>query len=298
MDCRRDVWVWLGCIFNDLAIANEPTYVQIRNANPMEVGLDQYAWAWMLSLARLLALLTTFAVTAGSQIISPAVRVTVATAICLPVAVGLAPSTSIVLSGPFALVLLSAKEVLIGFLLGFAVSGILIWAVTIVGELVDNATGMNNAQIFSPTTGQQGGPMPAFLQQLATVLFLASGGLQLMIQALYTSYRIWPLLDMSPTLNMALLLPAAIELGRSIFAAAVQLAAPVILILILIEVGMGFAGRHLQSMNISFLAQPVKGVVAMLALMACVVYLQDTMAQFRTPQVLESWWRSAAQKQP
>lgn len=242
---------------------------------------------FILAMARVTAVLSTFAITAGNSAITQPVSVTLSSALCLPVAYFLYSNGAVDLPSGVSLYMILAKEVFIGFLLGFSVSSVIIWAATIVGEIFDNETGMNNIQLFSPMSGQQGGPMPSFLQQLASTLFLSVGGMFVMAKGLYISYSIWPILDLHPNFDSSVLLRIVLELGNQLFSTAIHLAIPIIVLLLLVELAIGFSLKHLQSMNLTFLSQPIKSVVAIFALMIVIRLMYDSMYQFGTVDFLK-----------
>jgi type III secretion protein T len=167
---------------------------------------------------------------------------------------------------------LLGKEVLLGSLLGLAV-GTLLWALQCAGATIDYQTGMSNAQIFDPFGGHQGGPMGQLMIQLGTVLLVAAGGLQVLAGLLFESFQLWPVVSFYPaTGHLA-------ELGSgwlgSVTELMVRLAAPLVLILALVDLGFGLVGRVVPQLNTFFFTMPVKGALSALMLALYVSYLSD-----------------------
>jgi type III secretion protein T len=186
------------------------------------------------------------------------------------------------------------KESFIGFVIGYAV-GALFWAMESVGALIDNQAGMNNANIFDPFGGHQGGPYAAFVMQMAVVIFVLLGGLPLLAALLYESFTLWPLRSFVPTLGEGYK-----ELALNGFALnaslVIKLVAPILIVLVVIEMGIGLINRVASELNAFYFAIPIKAVTA--ALMVAVLLsfrvdvLRDGVRQLS--QLLAQWnvvWR-------
>ncbi len=160
------------------------------------------------------------------------------------------------------------KEALIGVALGFAASAVF-WAAESVGTYVDDLTGYNHVQLSNPSQGQQTTLTSTLLSQFAIAAFWLMGGMTSLLGAIYESYRWWPLTDLTPA-GGQLLAAFAMQKTDSLMQTVAKLAGPMMLMLLLIDIGFGFTGKVSQKLNLSTLAQPVKSAltVLMLALMA------------------------------
>ncbi|MBA3624372.1 MAG: flagellar biosynthetic protein FliR [Methylibium sp.] len=78
------------------------------------------------------------------------------------------------------------KEMFIGGLIGYSM-GMVLWALTAIGELMDVQAGYTNAQIFDPYGNHSAGPLSVLMSQLGVLLFVGFGGLQVFMQLLYES---------------------------------------------------------------------------------------------------------------
>ena len=179
--------------------------------------------------------------------------------------------------------LLMFKEGFIGLLLGLGL-GVFVWAVQSVGDLVDFHTGAANARFFDPAFGHEGGPTGAFLGWLVAVLFVSSGGLLGLLGLLVESYRVWPQADFAPDLRH-LVQAFAIHQGDQLFAWIVKLGAPVLLVLMLVDMGLGLIGRFVPQLNIFVIAQPLKSLVAIFMLLISLGLLGQTLAEFLRPDL-------------
>lgn len=166
------------------------------------------------------------------------------------------------------LVGIGLKEALIGIALGFAASTVF-WAAESVGTYVDDLTGFNNVQMSNPSQGQQTSLTSALLSQFAIAAFWLLGGMTFLLSALYQSYQWWPLTDLTPA-GGALLESFVLQKTDSLMETVAKLAAPMMLMLLLIDIGFGFTGKVSQKLDLHSFAQPVKGAltILLLALMA------------------------------
>lgn len=166
------------------------------------------------------------------------------------------------------IVTLAAKEGLIGMLIGFAASSIF-WVAEGVGMLIDNQAGYNNVQQQNPLSGQQSTPVGNLLSQLAIVAFYMLGGMLVFVGLLLDSYAWWPLQGALPSWPTLLerFLPGQIE---SYAEATLKIAGPVIVTLMLIDLGIGLLGKAAEKLEPNSLGQPIKGATAMLMLVMLV----------------------------
>ena len=171
-----------------------------------------------------------------------------------------------------------AKESFIGLLIGF-VASLFFWAIQNVGSLIDFQTGASSATVFDPISGHEGGPSAGFLAQLAAVLFVAGGGLTILLGVIYSSYQVWPIFSYFPKIGVALELLMLRE-ADSLMTMTVKLAAPVILVLLVAELGLGLVNRFVPQLNVFMLAMPIKAALAILILIVMLSFLNDALHEF------------------
>ena len=179
------------------------------------------------------------------------------------------------------LLLVAGKEVLIGTLLGLGF-GIFVWAIQSVGDLIDFQTGSANATFFDPVGGHEGGPTGAFLGMLAITLFVAAGGLLAMLGVVVDSYRLWPLGSFFPDVGKVLE-EFTIRQGDTLFLWIVKLASPVLLVLVLVELGLGLVNRAAPQLNVFVFSQPLKSLLATLMLTLFLFFVYDSLVEFLRP---------------
>jgi type III secretion protein T len=176
---------------------------------------------------------------------------------------------------------LIAKEGLIGLILGFCASTIF-WIAECVGALIDTQTGYNNAQLSNPMTGQQSTPISGLLLQMITAVYFSLGGMIIFIQILFESFKIWPLMAALPSLA-GVAEVFFVQEADGIMSSVVKFAAPVLLILVLVDLGLGLITRSADKLEPNSLSQPIKGALTMLLLALLVGIFVDQIRRFLIP---------------
>ena len=166
------------------------------------------------------------------------------------------------------LVFLAAKEAFVGFVMGCILS-IPFWAFEALGFFIDNQRGASIASTLNPLTGNDSSPLGLLFNQAFIVFFLLSGGLFVVLDVLYGSFRIWPVFGWMPELKSGSVSFFIAEFFRMV-SAALLLAAPGMIAMLLAEIGLALVSLAVPQLQVFFLAMPIKSAVVLLVL---VVYL-------------------------
>jgi flagellar biosynthesis protein FliR len=160
------------------------------------------------------------------------------------------------------LIMAGAFQVLLGVALGFIVL-LLFQAVQSAGEMIDVFGGLTVMPAFDPLSGQQASGFARISQVLATTLLFTVGGHLLIVRGFLESFHAIGVdgLDMSSLQSLLIG-----DLGRFMLAA-VEIAAPLIAVTFLLEVGQGLIARIAPQMNTFLAVMPLKILLA-LVLMA------------------------------
>lgn len=154
-----------------------------------------------------------------------------------------------------------AKEALLGFLLGFLIA-LPLWALDVMGSYVDNQRGASIAATINPLTGHDTSPLGELFSQAGLVLLLLAGGLLLMIEVIYASYVLWPVLQLLPSFSAETPKIVLAQMDTLMWIA-VLYSAPVIFAMFLAEVGLAIVSRFVPQLQVFFLAMPIKSAIAM-----------------------------------
>ena len=174
-----------------------------------------------------------------------------------------------------AAILSVLSEVLIGLALGFVLQ-LSFAAPIIAAEQIGGAMGMSIATAVDPVSGAHSPALGQYFTILLTIVFLGLGAHLTWLQLVIDSYRVLP-----P--GQAWLDPAHLQqiaaLGSQMFIAALGIALPVTLLLLLVQVLTGVLSRSAPALNLFALGLPAGVLAGIAALIAAAPLLADQFAQ-------------------
>lgn len=150
-----------------------------------------------------------------------------------------------------------AKEAAIGLVLGLLAS-IGFWALYAAGAMIEYQAGLAFATTIDPLTGQDESLLGSLLVRLFTTLFLVTGGLLSLLSLLFDSYAAWPLSSLMPVVASPLLVELLLRALAQLLTTALTVAAPFVIMMLLIEVAFGFLSRFAPLLNVFFVVLPLK----------------------------------------
>jgi flagellar biosynthetic protein FliR len=182
-------------------------------------------------------------------------------ALAAPALAGAAARAGLEHAGAGLLVLVLARELIVGFGLGLVVSFVFRAAET-AGRLVDVLRGASLAEVLVPTSEERASPAAALYGMLAALVFLELGGVPRLLAALLASYDAVPLAgSLAPaTLRAAAIL--VIVASARLLEVALALAAPVVVALWLTDLALGMVARVAPQVPVYFVGLPAKGLLA------------------------------------
>jgi flagellar biosynthesis protein FliR len=164
---------------------------------------------------------------------------------------------------------LIGKEALVGFAFAFAVS-VLFAAVSAAGSFIDTLIGFSFGGLVDPINGSQSSVLSQLYTLIGVMVFIAIGGEAWMVQGLAKTYDLVGLTEM-PALGA--LVGGAQHTFASIFVSAVELAAPVLLALIITDAGFGVVSRVMPQLNVFAVGFPAKILVGFLIIAASLPFV-------------------------
>jgi flagellar biosynthesis protein FliR len=197
----------------------------------------------------------------SSKSISPRVRGIVAVAL----AIGLSPvvASGVELpTGPWELGELIAKEMLIGTAFAFTI-GAVFAAVQVAGAFLDTLIGFSFGATVDPVTGNQSSVLTQLYALIGVLVFIAIGGDAWVIRGLARTYDVVGLTQF-PALGS--LVGGAADAFAAIFGSAVQVAAPLILTLVVTDAAFGVVSRVVPQLNVFGVGFPTKVTVGLVML--------------------------------
>jgi flagellar biosynthesis protein FliR len=180
-------------------------------------------------------------------------------------AVGIAPLATADERVPIdvmSLVEIAAKELMVGLAFAFAIS-VLFAAVNAAGSLLDTLIGFSFGATVDPITGNNASIVGQLYAFVGVAIFIAVNGDAWVIQGLFRTYELVPLVDQP---SVSSLVGGVQEAFSGIFVAALELAAPVVLAVILTDAAFGVVSRVVPQLNVFAVGFSAKVTVALLVL--------------------------------
>lgn len=168
--------------------------------------------------------------------------------------------------------LLLGKELIVGMSIGFFVS--LLFSCLRVGtDFFALQIGLGFSQVFDPMLGREVSILNDFIYMTCVLMFIAIGGMHLMIRLFIDSYVKLPIVDFLPiTTNF---FNISLKYFSAMFVIAIKFVLPVLLISILIYIVMGIISRISPQMNVLELSLPLQYILSFLVLFLIFPYGLD-----------------------
>ncbi|WP_298229203.1 flagellar biosynthetic protein FliR [Gryllotalpicola sp.] len=176
----------------------------------------------------------------------------------LSVGLGVAVSGTVEQSLPSltdaAFYLALVEQLTIGAALGFLVY-LVFAAIESAGSLIDLFGGFQISQAFDPTLSLNGAAFARLFQMAAVALMFSSGAYQIVLAGLARTFVSLPVGAGFPATITAA--DVAAELS-GMFVAAVQIAGPLIIVLVLADIGLGLLTKVAPALNAFSMSYPIK----------------------------------------
>ncbi len=235
---------------------------------------EEWLIEFMMTVENMLAVVPVFMLVlfriAGMMIFAPLFGSTrvprvVKAMLCITLAVGMLTCVRQPVVLPDTLPMLTvalAGEIVFGLAMGMIVSFIFVaaqWAGNIAGQQM----GLNLSEVFDPQFGGGGSIVGELYFMLTLVIFLSIGGHHLLLKAVAQSFETVPLLSVGMNVNV---LDTVLAMLQASTALAVQLAAPVLLTLLLVDLVLGCLSKTMPQLNIMTAGLSLRSLVGLLIL--------------------------------
>lgn len=220
----------------------------------------------------------------GGAVVPAQVKVATATALVIitypALLAELPPDGAPLPFGAVGFVGILAKEIFVGFTLGF-VASLVFEAVQVAGRIADFQRGSTMSELFAPQLQERVSELGQFKLQLAIVIFLTTGAHRFFISALVRSFEFIPALKF-PNIESGWS-PAAEFLTMmtgSVLSIGIQLAVPIVITLLLTDLFFGLINRVAPQVNVFFLSMPVKMWIGIFVLAVMMPFLIERFQTF------------------
>lgn len=220
--------------------------------------------AWLISfiwpLTRILGLIMVVPVF-GHRSVPGRVKIGLGVFVTLIIAPTLPPLPDVGLSSWHGLFIL-IQQFLIGVAIGF-VMRIAFAAADAAGEIIGMQMGLGFASFFDPQSAGNTLVLGRFFNILATLVFLAVNAHLLLIGVLVESFQVLPI-STQPLSGGGFF--TAASFGAAVFAIGLQLALPLIAILLVVNLALGILTRSAPQLNIFAIGFPITLTVGLVML--------------------------------
>ncbi len=154
-------------------------------------------------------------------------------------------------------------EFVIGAMIGFTTQ-LLIVGIEFGGSLMDTQAGLSVASLLDPSTGQTTSILSRLVRQIAVLVFFLVNGHHVVLGTIVQSFRAIPL---TSKLNIFEASRYIVSISVDIFIAALQISAPILLVVFLIDFGFGLLSRVAPQVNVFQLGFQVKPIVSLFVML-------------------------------
>lgn len=161
------------------------------------------------------------------------------------------------------------REVAIGLLMALALRAVLAGA-ELGGHLTGSQLMLSYGSVVDPQGGVRNNLVAALYGNLALLTFLGMNGHHMLLRTLATSYETLPIGagGLGPSLGATV-----VQLLGTVFVLGVRLAAPIVVVMLLVEVGTALMARVAPTLNLMAVVPPVRVAVGLVAMAAVVPFL-------------------------
>jgi flagellar biosynthetic protein FliR len=172
-------------------------------------------------------------------------------------------------TAPLQVAAMLVEQVMVGILLSFTVAAV-IAAVQTAGGLADITSGFAFGATVDPINGNPGGVFAELYTLIGVMLFIAIGGDAWILHGLARTFTLVPL---TAAPHLGSIANAAEVSVASLFTSAIEVAAPVMLALLISDVAFGLVSKVVPQMNVFSVAFPLKVGVAIAVVAASLPFL-------------------------
>ena len=190
------------------------------------------------------------------------------------------------LGGPIAgsfevgdLVAAGAINAAIGGALGW-ITGVVLYQFSVAGGILDLISGLAVSQVFDPVMGDISGVWNRIFNTVGMTLFVAVGGLGMIAGGLHASVRAIPL-DGAVTTDLGGLAGFALDLAAGVIRSGVELALPIMGVMLMLELALGIAARFAPQANVFLLGLPAKLLTAITVVGSSWMLFPDAMSRIQ-----------------
>ncbi|HEX2973383.1 MAG TPA: flagellar biosynthetic protein FliR [Tepidisphaeraceae bacterium] len=193
-------------------------------------------------------------------------------------AAGLLPSIPVPSQLPdstWQLTLSILGELLFGLAIGSALSFVFI-AVNWAGEIIGQQMGLGLGQVFDPQFGQSGSVVGDLYFMLTLVIFLVIQGHHAFLRGVRDTFDSLPLFTATVDQNLLDLVTGLLQSATSM---AMQLAAPILVAMLITDVVLGFLSKTVPQINVMSAGLSLRALLGIVVLIVGLALTSDVISQ-------------------
>ena len=187
-------------------------------------------------------------------------------ALTVMVAVALMPTVQLPETVGSNLVLIILREAAVGLSLAFVLQ-VLISGAEFAGHLSSYQIGFSYGATIDPISGVRSTMLVSLYGMLATLVFLGVNGHHALLRALAASYEGVPIGVVQVNASLVV---AVRDMLAMVFTVGLRLAAPVLIVLLIVELAIGLISRAAPSLSFMVIGYPVRIVVGLFLVAALI----------------------------
>lgn len=162
--------------------------------------------------------------------------------------------------------LLILKEAVVGLTLALLV-GLTMEGISAAGAVMDATRGAETGQQLNPHSGEQNSILAGLFSQLAIVLFLSLGLHRVLLDGFGRGLIALPPTELMPAWMVASpMRESLLALSGQVLVVAIQIAAPVMIVMLLTDVGLALVNRTAPQIQVFFLGMEMKSTLPLFVL--------------------------------
>jgi len=176
------------------------------------------------------------------------------------------PEATTVIGSIVEYILLIAKEIFIGYLIGYIIN-LFFGTVVISGEIMDMQIGMSMSKIYDPSSNLSMGISGSFLNVILILIFFSANGHLTLIQIFITSCKLIEVGNFSIPRDLFFNM---VELFQQVLILALKLSMPVMAVEIILEAGIGILMKAIPQIQVFSVNVQLKILVGLLLIIMLV----------------------------
>lgn len=157
---------------------------------------------------------------------------------------------------------LLVTEGLLGYFIGM-IGRILAMALDTAGMLISIQSGLSNAQLFNPSLQSQGSVIGVFMVLSGVLLMFVTNMHHMLLAGVFNSYQSFPVGTVLQVEGMA---QTIVQVVGMAFEIGFHLAAPFLLVITVIYIGMGVLNKVMPQMQVFMIALPLQILLSLIML--------------------------------